>query len=142
LFDPEWGIRRLRLVALIVALCASAAAAVPASACQEGLRPANTAQLFFGRSTVAGEVTEADWRAFLDAEVSPRFPDGLSVSDVYGQWKSPAGDFVREDSKALFIVLSGRPDEQQRLDLIRDAYKRRFHQQSVLLVEQKACVAF
>lgn len=138
------GIRHLRRLALIAAaaLCAGAAASA-ASACPEGLREANTAQLFFGRSVGwTGEITEADWRAFLDAEVTPRFPDGLSVSDVYGQWKSPAGDFVREDSKALFIVLAGKPDEQQRLDLIRDAYKRRFHQQSVLLVEQKACVAF
>ena len=135
----------MRLTALIAAavVCAGAAAALPASACPEGLRPANTAQLFFGRSIAAtGAVSDADWRSFLDAEVSPRFPDGLSVSDVYGQWKSPAGDFVREDSKALFIVLAGKPDERQRLDLIRDAYKRRFHQQSVLLVEQKACVAF
>jgi len=134
----------MRLVALIAATaCLSAAFAAPAGACPEGLREASTAQLFFGRSiSFTGQVSDADWRAFLDAEVSPRFPDGLSVSDVYGQWKSPAGDFVREDSKALFIVLAGRPDEQQRLDLIRDAYKRRFHQQSVLLVEQKACVAF
>ena len=135
----------MRLTALIAAaaVCASAAAASPASACPEGLRPAKTAQLFFGRSIApTGEVSDADWRAFLDAEVSPRFPDGLSVSDVYGQWKSPAGDFVREDSKALFIVLAGKPGERARLDLIRDAYKRRFHQQSVLLVEQKACVAF
>jgi Protein of unknown function (DUF3574) len=139
------GIRHLRLVALLAAAAACAATMAPAlaSACPEGLRTANTAQLFFGRSIESsGAVTDADWRAFLDAEVSPRFPDGLSVSDVYGQWKSPAGDFVREDSKALFIVLAGRPDERQRLDLIRDAYKRRFHQQSVLLVEQKACVAF
>lgn len=133
----------MRLAALIAAACLCAAFAAPAAACPEGLREASTAQLFFGRSIdFTGQVSEADWRAFLDAEVSPRFPDGLSVSDVYGQWKSPAGDFVREDSKALFIVLAGRPDEQQRLDLIRDAYKRRFHQQSVLLVEQKACVAF
>ena len=139
------GIRHLRHVALIAAaaLCAGAATAAPANACPEGLRPANTAQLFFGRSMgTMGEVTDADWRGFVDAEVSPRFPDGLSISDVYGQWKSPAGDFVREDSKALFIVLAGAPGERARLDLIRDAYKRRFHQQSVLLVEQKACVAF
>lgn len=133
----------MRLSVVLATVCASAAFASQAVACPEGLRTANTAQLFFGRSIGwTGEVSEADWRAFLDAEVSPRFPDGLSVSDVYGQWKSPAGDFVREDSKALFIVLAGRPDEQQQLDLVRDAYKRRFHQQSVLLVEQKACVAF
>lgn len=135
------GIRHVRLIALLAA--AVCAAAAPASACPEGLRPAETAQLFFGRSMgEMGEVSDADWRAFVDAEVSPRFPDGLTVSDVYGQWKSPAGDFVREDSKALFVVLAGAPGERQRLELIRDAYKRRFHQQSVLLVEQKACVAF
>jgi hypothetical protein len=135
----------VRPIALIaaVAMCAGPAFSTPASACSEGLKPANTAQLFFGRSMGdAGEVSDADWRAFVDAEVSPRFPDGLSISDVYGQWKSPAGDFVRENSKALFIVLAGKPGERRRLDLIRDAYKRRFHQQSVLLVEQTACVAF
>ena len=135
----------MRLIAFLAAaaVCAAMASAAPAGACPEGLRSANTAQLFFGRSMgEIGEVSDADWRAFVDAEVSPRFPDGLSVSDVYGQWKSPAGDFVREDSKALFVVLDGKPGERARLDLIRDAYKRRFHQQSVLLVEQKACVAF
>lgn len=139
------GIRHVRLIALAAAavLCAGTASAAPAGACPEGLRPADTAQLFFGRSMGGmGEVSDADWRAFVDAEVSPRFPDGLTISDVYGQWKSPAGDFVREDSKALFIVLAGRPGERARLELIRDAYKRRFHQQSVLLVEQRACVAF
>ena len=26
------------------------------------------------------------WRDFLDREVTPRFPSGLSVVDVYGQW--------------------------------------------------------
>jgi hypothetical protein len=134
---------RLTVLTAAVALCACAVSPAAAGACPEGLHQANTAQLFFGRSTgFAGEVTEADWRAFLAAEVTPRFPDGLSVGDVYGQWRSPAGAFVREDSKAVFIVLAGRPDEQQRIDLVRDAYKHRFHQKSVLLVEEKACVAF
>jgi len=107
------------------------------------MKSATTAELFFGRNFGwTGQVSEGEWRSFLDAEVTPRFPDGLSVSDVYGQWRSPAGAFVRQNSKALFIVLAGRPDEQQRLDLVRDAYKKRFHQQSVLLVEEKACVSF
>jgi len=135
-------LRSLVLIA-VAAACAGMAPAASAVACPEGLREASTAQLFFGRSiNFTGQVSEADWRAFLDAEVSPRFPDGLSVSDVYGQWKSPAGDFVREDSKALFIVLAGRPDERQRLDLIRDAYKRRFHQQSVGVILESACASF
>ena len=111
--------------------------------CPAGMKTATTAELFFGRNLGwTGQVSESDWRAFLDQEVTPRFPDGLSVSDVYGQWRSPAGAFVRQNTKALFIVLAGRPDEQQRLNLIRDAYKRRFHQQAVLLVEESACVGF
>jgi hypothetical protein len=131
----------LILVAAMAA--AGAASAAPPKTRPQGLHPATTAELFFGRSVGwNGQVSDADWRAFLEVEVTPRFPDGLSVNDVYGQWRSPAGAFVRQDSKALFIVLAGKPDEQQRLELIRAAYKRRFHQQSVLLVEEKACVAF
>ena len=130
------------LILFAAALAAAPAIAAP-HGCPIGMRNATTAELFFGRNTGwSGQVSDADWRSFLDAEVTPRFPDGLSVSDVYGQWRSPAGAFVRQNSKALFIVLAGRPDEQQRLDLVRDAYKKRFHQQSVLLVEEKACVSF
>jgi hypothetical protein len=125
-----------------IVLVATTAAAAPRG-CPGGLRPASTAELFLGRDTGwTGQVSDADWRSFLAAEVTPRFPDGLSVNDVYGQRRSPAGAFVRQNAKALFIVLAGRPDEQQRLDMVRDAYERRFHQQAVLLVEEKACVGF
>lgn len=125
------------------AAAASASAAPPPRACPDGMKAATTAELFFGRNVGwAGEVSEAQWRSFLDAEVTPRFPDGLSVGDVYSQWRSPAGAFVRQNAKALFIVLAGRPDEQQRLGLVRDAYRKRFHQQSVLLVEERACVSY
>jgi hypothetical protein len=124
------------------ALSAGAAHAAP-HGCPDGMRSATTAELFFGRNVGwSGQVSDSDWRSFLEVEVTPRFPDGLSVGDVYGQWRSPAGAFVRQNTKALFIVLAGRPDEQQRLNLVRDAYKRRFHQQAVLLVEQSSCVSF
>jgi hypothetical protein len=128
---------------LIGAVLTAGAADAASHGCPGGMKSATTAELFFGRNVGwTGQVSDTDWRSFLDEEVTPRFPDGLSVGDVYGQWRSPAGAFVRQNTKALFIVLAGRPDEQQRLNLIRDAYKRRFHQQAVLLVEQSACVSF
>ena len=134
--------RLLPLLTLSAALAATAAAASPPS-CPPGLHRAMTAELYFGRDIAgAGEVSDADWRQFVDTEITPRFPDGLSVSDVYGQWRSPKGAFVREQSKALFLVLTGVPAERQRIDLVRDAYKQRFHQDSVMLVEQQACVGF
>jgi hypothetical protein len=133
--------RLLPLLILAAACMGTAAAASPA--CPSGLHRAMTAELYFGRSIAsAGEVSDADWSQFVDTEITPRFPDGLSVSDVYGQWRNPKGAFVREQSKALFLVLTGEPAERQRIDLVRAAYKQRFHQDSVMLVEQQACVAF
>jgi hypothetical protein len=136
-------VRPAHALILAALFAAGAASAATSRTCPRGLHSATTAELFFGRSAGSnGQVSDADWSAFLDAEVTPRFPDGLSVSDVYGQWRSPAGAFVREDSKALFIVLANKPHDEERLELIRQAYKQRFHQQSVLLVEEKACVSF
>ncbi len=135
--------RRLLPVLALSGVFALGAAVAAPIACPQGLHSAMTAELFFGRSMPdAGEVTDADWSQFVDTEITPRFPDGLSVGDVYGQWRNPRGDFVREQTKALFLVLTGVPAERQRIDLVRDAYKQRFHQDSVMLVEQKACVAF
>ena len=54
-----------------------AAPAFAAPACPQGLHPATTAELFFGRDV--GEqvgVSDADWRQFVDQEVSPRFASG------------------------------------------------------------------
>ena len=134
--------RLLPLLALSAALAATGAAASPII-CSAGLHRATTAELFFGRNIADnGVVSEADWGQFVDAEVTPRFPDGLSVNDVYGQWRDPHGGFEREQSKALFLVLSGAPDEPAKLELVRNAYKARFHQDSVMLVEQQACVGF
>ena len=50
-------------------------------------------RLYFGLGPVEHPeqgVNEADWRRFLHREVTPRFPDGLSVVDVYGQWQGRA----------------------------------------------------
>jgi len=135
--------RRILIAAAATVAASTAGAASAATGCPVGLRPATTAEVFFGQDIVGGgAVSDADWRTFLAAEVSPRFPGGLTVADVYGQWRGPKGIFVKEPSKALFIVLAHRGDDQRRLALVRDAYKRQFRQDSVLLVEQRACVSF
>jgi len=134
--------RRILPALAIAAAALTAATASAAPHCPAGLRPATTAEVFFGQDiSSGGEVSDADWRGFLAAEITPRFPGGLTVADVYGQWRGPGGSFVKEPSKALFIVL-GRGDDQRRLELVREAYKRQFRQESVLLVEERACVSF
>jgi len=120
----------------------SGCAGLSPPSCPAGLTPMTEANLFFGRNIggVPG-VGDEDWRRFLDEDVTPRFPDGLTVEDASGQWKG-AGGIAREASKHLIIVLSGAPDEAAKLAAIREAYKRRFRQEAVLLLESKSCGSF
>ena len=88
-------------------------------------------------------VSEAAWRRFLAREVTTLFPDGLSVVDALGQWRDRAtGRIVREPSKLVTIVLPGKPDDQAHLDAVAEAYKRRFHQQSVGIIVRSVCASF
>jgi hypothetical protein len=93
-------------------------------------------------------VTEAKWRAFLDSEVTPRFPAGLSVLDVYGQWLSkrnqttPGAPPARIRSKLLVIEYPATPENAERIEAIRAAWKQLTGAQSVLKVTQPADVSF
>ena len=123
--------------------CISIDADVTVDGCPTGLTSTTTAELIFGRNI--GDtpgVSDADWQAFLATEVTPRFPEGLTVVDAAGQWRSPSGAVVQEASKVLLLVLTGAPGERARLDAVRAAYKTRFHQEAVLLIERPACVGF
>ena len=87
--------------------------------------------------------TEAKWRAFLDSEVTPRFPDGLSVFDVYGQWRSKGqAQPVRQRSKVLVVLYPDTPEHRADIDAVRAAWKRDTGDQSVLKVTQAAEVSF
>jgi hypothetical protein len=88
-------------------------------------------------------VSEAQWRAFLDKEVTPRFPDGLSVVDVYGQWqgvKQPAPQRLR--SKMLIVDYPDTQVNRDKIEAIRAAWKRQTGDQSVLRVTQPVDVSF
>ena len=132
-------------VALAALLALSACATTGGGVdCGPDSEARGTAELYFGRNI--GDrpgVSDADWHAFVDAEVTPRFPDGLTVLDAAGQWRSrDTGTIGREASKVLVIVLPGADDDRARLNAVREAYKTRFRQQAVMLVERRACVAF
>ncbi|WP_263356908.1 DUF3574 domain-containing protein [Acidicapsa ligni] len=88
-------------------------------------------------------ITEARWRAFLDKEVTPRFPDGLSVIDVYGQWQGRnATTPERIRSKLLVIDYQESPQTEAKIEAIRVAWKKLTGDQSVLKVTQPADVSF
>ena len=130
--------------AIILALAWSSSAGAQTAECHAGQKPQEVAQLLFGRNI--GDrlaVSETQWGRFVDREISPRFPDGLTVFDAKGEWRDTARKtIVHEPSKVVEIVLPGKPDDVDELNQIAQAYKSRFRQQSVGILVRRACVSF
>ncbi|CAN7143111.1 DUF3574 domain-containing protein [Bosea sp. LjRoot90] len=103
-----------------------------------------SAELFFGRKI--GDrvgVSEAAFRRFVDAEVTPRFPDGLTILDANGQYRDREdGRLIREPSKLVLIATPDETGNREKLAAVAEAYKRRFDQQSVGLILKPACASF
>lgn len=90
-------------------------------------------RLYLGRDIPGGgKVSEADWQAFMDEEVTPRFPDGLTVWRAQGQWRGADGKLVREATFILEIFHEASAETEQSLEAIIAEYKKRFRQESVL----------
>ena len=154
LFRPESPKRRpapIRIafvcslsLTLLTAAATNATAQALAIVCHGAQRPGQIAELLFGRD-IGNHVgvSEAAWARFVAREVTPRFPDGLTITNAIGQWRDPASHrMMREPSKRVEIALPGHADDEARLDAIAAAYKRRFHQHSVGVIVQSACVSF
>jgi hypothetical protein len=125
---------------LALAACTPPPAVTAAPVCTAPLKPALQVELFFGRTIDKGrEITEAEWAGFLADEVTPRFPEGLSVADVAGQWQGPSGRIGRERSKLLIVVVFDAPAHGPKVQAIVDTYKQRYAQHSVFRVEHAVC---
>ena len=126
-------------IALLALLAGLPAWAQTSLQCSGAQKPWVVAELLFGRT----RVSEASWARFLATEVTPRFPDGLTVLDGYGQWRPPDGSRItRERSKVVMIAMPPSAENDSRLQQIIAAYKSRFNQQSVGLIVRPACVSF
>ena len=100
-------------------------------------------ELFFGLSRPGSVITEEDFKAFVDARVTPRFPDGLTVLTGSGQFRSANGTIVVEGSKLLILLVPRRDGEADRkIEAIRRDYQHQFQQESVLRADAATCVSF
>jgi hypothetical protein len=102
------------------------------------------AELFFGRKIPGrGALSEAEWARFAAEIITPNFPDGFTVTEGNGQWQNPAtGRIGREPTKILVVAARRTADLAPRLTTVIDAYKVRFHQQSVGVITRDSCASF
>jgi len=138
--------RSLPLACALTALAALAPASARAQGAVPCRAPAQSMQvveLMFGRS-VEGRlvVGEREWVRFLAREITPRFPDGLSVVDAAGQYKTADGRIAHEPSKLVIIVAPEGSETQDRVAVIEAAYKKQFRQQKVVVVTRAVCASF
>jgi hypothetical protein len=121
-------------------LALGACAQSPAGGCTPPLKPALEIDLYFGRDKPdGGEVSDAEWAAFVADSVTPRFPDGLSVLNVEGQHRDPSGRIVRERTKLLVVVVFDAPAHRERVRDLVEAYVKRFGQHGVFRAEHAVC---
>jgi len=98
--------------------------------------------LYFGLTRPTGTVSEKEWQAFLREQVTPRFPDGLTVWEANGQWRRPDGRIGRERSKVLLLIHDETPAVREALGAVIASYKRAFEQESVLWESARICATF
>ena len=127
----------------VAILALSPLGVTPSRACNPPSQIMSRLELLFGMKKPDGiDVAEDEWRAFLDAEVTPRFPDGLTVLTGYGQWRSTSGRAVRETSRVLLVWLKPSVGNNDKIEAIRMAWKSQYKQESVMRVDDTSCVSF
>lgn len=139
---PAWHAPALAAIALLAA-CRAAPPMAPAPYQCPGGKAMIREELYFGRGLAdGGEVSDSAWQVFLRDEVTPRFPDGVTVLDARGQWRGPSGALVQE--RSWVMVLYHEPGALAALaveELVR-VYVTRFAQDAVLRDRAPACVTF
>jgi hypothetical protein len=140
---PTWTIATCLVAVLLGAAVALGsvqenlwgAAGTDASGCGAAFR---RTELFFGSAKPDGSaVTDEEFGTFVDQEISPRFPDGMTVLVGRGHFKNGVGTVVRERSFVLILLHTAPNPASAEVEAIRRAYKARFAQDSVLRVDSQ-----
>jgi hypothetical protein len=109
-------------------------------------KPYIETRLFFGTARPDGgpAVTDRQFTAFVDKEVTPDFPDGLTVQNGRGQWRDAHGTIEKERSYELILLYpeSAATGSDRKIEEIRRAYEKAFAQESVGRVDERAQVDF
>ncbi|WP_369217896.1 DUF3574 domain-containing protein [Streptomyces flavofungini] len=117
-----------------------------ASATVQRGKPYAETRLFFGTERPDGgpAVTDKQFMAFIDKEVTPGFPDGLTIQDGRGQWRDSNGRIERERSYELILLYPvGETRERDvQIEEIRSDYEKAFAQDSVARLDERTRVDF
>lgn len=143
---------RLGVAAALTTLTVGAPAAYasldkePASAVEARGDAYVETRLLFGTERPDGgpDVTDRQFMAFVDREVTPRFPQGLTVQTGRGQWKDANGTVERERSYELVLLYpaGNAPARDGQVERIREAYIEAYAQEAVARLDDRVSADF
>src|SRR5262249_10585981 len=113
------------------------------SGCQQwGDQRWTRTELYFGLTRHDGSViSDADWSRFVDEQVTPRFPDGLTIVAAEGRFREGQRTLA-EPSRMGIILHPPSREADEKIDTLAKAYARQFEQESVLRADSKSRVSF
>ena len=134
----------LMLAACSAAQTSSSLQPIPYACVLPTERRTLVAEMFFSRGIKGREpLTDVEWAEYAAQTITPNFPDGFTVFDGEGQWRNPrTGAIAHDPTKILLVAVKPEPGFAGRLAAVIDAYKLRFHQQSVGIITRESCAAF
>jgi hypothetical protein len=138
----------LTLLAIFaLSACAWQAPGLHAAAADEVTQPAPCKQqlltrMYFGLNMPKGRVSEAQWQKFVSDEVTPLFPEGLTVLQAQGQWQKSDGSIEREASRVLEVLHVDAAYASRATQFIALRYKQLFKQESVLRTNTSITACF
>ena len=89
-------------------------------------------KVFCGLSSKKGEVSETAWKRFCDKHVSAAFPDGYTVLDTTGYWRS-GPDTAAEQERAKIILIVAPASAREKVLSVARQYQKEFDQSAVLI---------
>jgi hypothetical protein len=137
--------RTLLIGAMLAVLAGCSAWPSGGRSCDVGFAAFERDTLYFGRTgPLSGQinVSEEQWISFVDATVTPAFPQGLTVLDAVGQWRNVLGFVMREPSKLVVLLHPRSAKDDAAIAGIIDTYRKNFGQEAVLQERQSVCVRF
>jgi hypothetical protein len=132
----------LPLTAAAMTLALAACVSPQHLSCKPGEQLAVQDTLYFGTNWARGPVTAHDWSKFLQLSVTPRFPQGFTVSKASGQWRGADGTIAHESTYVLSVIHPDGAPSEAAIGEIVASYKSAFQQESVLRSRAETCASF
>ena len=111
---------------LILALCLALLCVFPALAQTVEHNEGVWYRLHLGTGVGDKAVSTELIRRFVDKEITPRFPAGLTATDGRGQWKSEEYGVIRERTIIIDIYCPDTEESAEKVAAIAKAYVAKF----------------